>query len=175
MDRTNHATRLSAAAWTADCEDAGSKGERTDAVDSTSLPSLLLKRAATSGDGVECLEGLLVERDRSLSGSLPRGAAASLLVDYILTVAVSVSAGVAALVSLEPSTISKASGSPSACSSSSLLTAGNLRGLEESGKIFAAPTYVYVVMLTAMVVYGLARAFFGDIAPVPLDAARPRT
>jgi amino acid transporter len=99
-------------------------------------------------------------------------AAASLLVDYILTVAVSVSAGVAALVSLDAFHDLKDQRVAICLFFVVLLTAGNLRGLKESGKIFAAPTYVYIVVLSAMVVYGLAREFFGDIPPVPFDAER---
>ena len=99
-------------------------------------------------------------------------AAASLLVDYILTVAVSVSAGVAALVSLDAFHDLKDQRVAICLFFVVLLTAGNLRGLKESGKIFAAPTYIYIVVLAAMVVYGLAREFFGDIAPVPFDAER---
>ncbi|HVM06195.1 MAG TPA: APC family permease [Acidimicrobiales bacterium] len=99
-------------------------------------------------------------------------AAASLLVDYILTVAVSVSAGVAALVSLDAFHHLEDQRVAICLFFVVLLTAGNLRGVKESGKIFAAPTYIYIVMLTAMVVYGLAREFFGDIAPVPFDAER---
>ena len=99
-------------------------------------------------------------------------AAASLLVDYILTVAVSVSAGVAAIVSLDAFHGLENQRVAICLFFVVLLTAGNLRGLKESGKIFAAPTYVYIVVLTAMVVYGLAREFFGHIDPVPFDAER---
>ena len=99
-------------------------------------------------------------------------AAASLLVDYILTVAVSVSAGVAAIISLDAFRGLEDRRVLLCIFFVALLTAGNLRGLKESGKIFAAPTYVYIVTLTAMVAYGLFRVFFGDIDPVPFDAER---
>ena len=99
-------------------------------------------------------------------------AAASLLVDYILTVAVSVSAGVAAIISLDSFRGLESQRVAVCLFFVALLTAGNLRGLKESGKMFAAPTYVYIVVLSAMVVYGLAREFFGDIDPVPFDAER---
>ena len=99
-------------------------------------------------------------------------AAASLLVDYILTVAVSVSAGVAAIVSLDAFHDLESQRVAICLFFVVLLTAGNLRGLKESGKIFAAPTYVYIVVLTLMVVYGLSREFFGHIDPVPFDAER---
>lgn len=99
-------------------------------------------------------------------------AGASLLVDYILTVAVSVSAGVAAIVSL-PAFGSLVDDRVLICLGFvALLTIGNLRGLKESGRLFAVPTYVYILSLGLLVVYGLYRAFFGDIDPVPFDAHR---
>ena len=99
-------------------------------------------------------------------------AAASLLIDYVLTVAVSVSAGVAAIVSLDAFRGLEEDRVLLCLFFVVLLTVGNLRGLKESGKIFAAPTYVYIVSLTLLVGYGLFRVFFGDIAPVPFDAER---
>jgi len=99
-------------------------------------------------------------------------AAASLLIDYVLTVAVSVSAGVAAIVSLDAFHGLEQNRVLLCLFFVALLTAGNLRGLKESGKIFAAPTYVYIVSLTLLVGYGLFRVFFGDIAPVPFDPER---
>ena len=96
-------------------------------------------------------------------------AAASLLVDYILTVAVSVSAGVAAIISLDAFRGLDDQRVLLCLFFVALLTAGNLRGLKESGKIFAAPTYVYIVVLSLMVGVGLLRTWFGDIDPVPFD------
>jgi amino acid transporter len=99
-------------------------------------------------------------------------AGASLLVDYILTVAVSVSAGVAAIISL-PAFRDLADRRVMLCLGFvALLTLGNLRGLKESGKIFAAPTYIYIVSLSTLVGYGLYQVFFGEIDPVPFDAHR---
>lgn len=96
-------------------------------------------------------------------------AGASILVDYILTVAVSISAGVAAIVSiptfagLEDNRVSLALGLIA------LITIANLRGLKESGKVFAVPTYVYIASISLLVLYGLGRSFFGDIGRVPFD------
>ena len=99
-------------------------------------------------------------------------AGASLLVDYILTVAVSVSAGVAALISL-PAFHDWADNRVLICLGFvAALTLGNLRGLKESGKIFAAPTYIYIISLAALVGYGLFQDFFGDLKPVPFDPER---
>ena len=96
-------------------------------------------------------------------------AAASLLVDYVLTVAVSVAAGTAAIISLDAFRGLESHRVLVALFFVVLLTAANLRGLKESGRAFAAPTYIYITVLTAMVVVGLARVWFGDIHPVPFD------
>src|SRR6266545_3647852 len=78
--------------------------------------------------------------------------AAALLVDYILTVAVSVAAGVLALTSAVPSF----EGHKVALSLASvgLLTLVNLRGVRESGIAFALPTYSFVLAMFAMVETG---------------------
>ena len=99
-------------------------------------------------------------------------AAASLLIDYILTVAVSMSAGVAAILSLDSFRHLEDQRVVLCLVFVAVLTAGNLRGLKESGKLFAAPTYVYIALMAAMVGYGLYRVFFGDIDPVPFDPER---
>ena len=99
-------------------------------------------------------------------------AGASLLVDYILTVAVSVSAGVAAIISLPKFSHLEDRRVLLCLGFVVLLTLGNLRGIKESGKIFAAPTYVYITTLSALVGYGLFRSFFGEIETVPFDAER---
>ena len=96
-------------------------------------------------------------------------AGASLLVDYVLTVAVSVSAGVAAILSLDAFSDLDEHRVVMTLAFVTLLTAANLRGLKESGRIFAAPTYIYIVSLTALVGFGLLRAAFGDVDPVPFD------
>ena len=99
-------------------------------------------------------------------------AGASLLVDYILTVAVSVSAGVAAVLSL-PQFHDLTEHRVLICLGFVLLlTLGNLRGIKESGKIFAAPTYIYIGVLALLVGIGLFREFFGDIGRVPFDHER---
>jgi amino acid transporter len=96
-------------------------------------------------------------------------AGASLLIDYVLTVAVSVSAGVAAILSLEAFAALRGQRVLMTLFFVAILTAANLRGLKESGRIFAAPTYIYIVSLSALVVYGLFRTYFGEIDPVPFD------
>jgi len=53
-----------------------------------------------------------------------------------------------------------------------LVTIANLRGAKESGRVFAIPTYVYIVTLGGMLAIGLFRTYFGDIKPVPFDPER---
>jgi len=97
-------------------------------------------------------------------------AAASLLVDYTLTVSVSVAAGVAAITSA----IAALRGYEVelAVALIVLIALGNLRGVRESGRLFAPPTYVYVSMMTLLVVWGLFRTFTGDLQPLPVNHAQ---
>ncbi|MDQ6908112.1 MAG: APC family permease [Chloroflexota bacterium] len=95
-------------------------------------------------------------------------AAASLLVDYILTVSVSISAGVLALVSAFP----RLGGYvvPLGVVFILLIMVGNLRGIRESGTIFAAPTYIFIVSILVLLALGLFRVATGD----PAATATPR-
>ncbi len=106
-------------------------------------------------------------------GTLPSlVAAAALLVDYILTVAVSVTAGVLALTSaapsLEPHKVGLSLGFVA------LLTIVNLRGVRESGVLFALPTYGFVAVMFLMVGTGIAKCADGSCpqaaVPDPLAA-----
>src|SRR5213075_366700 len=96
-------------------------------------------------------------------------AGASLLVDYILTVAVSISAGVAAIVSLPAFHGLENSRVLLGLGLIALITLANLRGLKESGTVFAVPTYLYIATIGSLVLYGLYRTYFGDIEPVPFN------
>ncbi len=93
--------------------------------------------------------------------------AASLMVDYVMTVAVSVAAGVDNIISALPGLNAHRVGL--AVGFVVLLTLMNLRGVRESGRAFAAPTYLFVASILAMVVTGLVRAALGD-APVAVSA-----
>jgi amino acid transporter len=88
-------------------------------------------------------------------------AAVSLLTDYILTVAVSVAAGTAALVSvfgeLTPWRV------PISLAFIALIAFGNLRGVRESGRIFAVPTYFFLFNIGFLLVVGLSRTLFGHL------------
>ena len=94
-------------------------------------------------------------------------AAASLLVDYTLTVSVSVAAGVAAITSA----ISPLRGYEVELGVAliALIALGNLRGVRESGRVFAPPTYLYVAIMTLLVVWGLFKTFTGDLQPLPVN------
>jgi amino acid transporter len=100
-------------------------------------------------------------------------AASALLIDYVLTVAVSSAAGVAAISSFVPPVHDHRV--LWSLGLIALLTLGNLRGIREAGVIFAAPTYIYVISLLGLIAYGLFRILSGDMpAPVvPRDAFEP--
>ena len=92
--------------------------------------------------------------------------ASALLVDYVLTVAVSVSSGVANLGSVVPFVATHKV--LIAVSAVVLLTAINLRGLRESGTAFAIPTYGFVIVIGGMLLTGLVRVFvLGDDLRAP--------
>jgi amino acid transporter len=92
-------------------------------------------------------------------------AGAGLIVDYILTVAVSAAAGVAAVTSAIPSVSSATV--PIGLVVIGLLAAGNLRGVREAGAVFAAPTYLFVVAVALIVIAGLLKAGSHGFHPVP--------
>ena len=97
-------------------------------------------------------------------------AASALLVDYFLTVAVSVAAGVAAITSAIPGLHGERVLISLALVA--LLTIGNLRGIREAGLIFAAPTYLYVAAVVGLLAVGLWRVISGDI-PQPVAPLGP--
>src|SRR6059036_2488926 len=78
-------------------------------------------------------------------------AGASLLVDYILTVAVSISAGVAAIVSIPEFHNLEKHRVLLGLVLIAFISIANLRGIKESGRVFAAPTYIYIASLSALV------------------------
>ncbi|MPY59920.1 APC family permease [Streptomyces spongiae] len=93
--------------------------------------------------------------------------AASLLVDYVMTVAVSVASGVDNIISAVPELADHRVAM--AVGFVALLTAINLRGVRESGRAFAAPTYLFISSVLVMIVTGLVRYLLGD-APVAASA-----
>jgi amino acid transporter len=95
-------------------------------------------------------------------------AASALLVDYVLTVAVSVVAGVANVVSAFPAIAHHAV--PVSIAVVVVLATMNLRGIKESGTIFAVPTYAFIGAVFLMLTWGLVR-FLGPHHPVAESAS----
>jgi len=99
-------------------------------------------------------------------------AAAALLTDYVLTVAVSISAGIYAITSFAPSLTSHKVGLSLACLV--VIVLANLRGVRESGLLFALPTYAFVTAILALVLVGVAQLATGHlhhaVTPNPLPA-----
>lgn len=96
-------------------------------------------------------------------------AAAALLVDYVMTVTVSVVAGVLAVTSrfpdLQPYAVELAAGGVI------VLAVGNLRGLKESGKAFAGPTYAFIALVFLLLATAAFRDVFGDGIPLASGAS----
>lgn len=127
-------------------------------------------------------------------GTLPGLVAASaLLIDYVLTVAVSIVAGSAAVIS---ALLASGFGSQIKALEATLpqvfnlnvilslffiglITLGNLRGIRESGTIFSLPTYLFIISLSVMLVIGIYKAFTGTLHPAEppplLQATEPIT
>jgi amino acid transporter len=88
-------------------------------------------------------------------------AAAALLTDYVLTVSVSIAAGVAALTSIAPGLYDQRV--LLGVAFVALLCLGNLRGIRESATFFSIPTYAYLVAIAGLLGYGLWRAVTGEL------------
>lgn len=93
-------------------------------------------------------------------------AGASLSVDYVLTVAVSICAGTAAITSALPSLIQHKVAI--ALVMLFFITIGNLRGVKESSKLFGVPTYLFIGSCVVLIVTGIARHFIFGYSPTPL-------
>src|SRR3984893_14579842 len=98
-------------------------------------------------------------------------AAASLMVDYVLTAAVGISAGVGALVSavpsLQPHTLMICLGILA------VLTVINLMGVQETGGLFLLPTYLFIACLLATIAIGLVKTLAAGGSPIPLVPPPP--
>jgi amino acid transporter len=98
--------------------------------------------------------------------------AAALLTDYVLTVAVSISAGIFAITSFVPSLSSHRVGLSLACLA--VIVLANLRGVRESGMLFALPTYAFILAILAVDAVGLVELASGHlhkaVVPNPLPA-----
>ena len=98
-------------------------------------------------------------------------AAAALMIDYVLNVAVGISAGIAALTSampqLHPYTLELCLGVLA------LITLVNLRGTLEAGVIFSVPTYLFVASFGGLLIFGVAKTIGSGGAPSPIAAPPP--
>ena len=96
-------------------------------------------------------------------------AAVALLIDYTVTVAVQCSAGTAALTSAVPSLRGHGSTNTILITVGVVLVLifGNLRGIREAGKLFAFPTYFYVLTLGGTLIYGYVKKATGTLATIP--------
>jgi amino acid transporter len=90
-------------------------------------------------------------------------AAVALLIDYVVTVAVQIAGGTAAVVSAFPALGPYTK--PICVGIVLLMCYGNLRGIREAGKAFAAPTYLFTGVVVLMIVVGLTREVLGDLHP----------
>ena len=136
--------------------------------------------------GIVILLGIVYVSYRQTIGAYPQGggsytvasenlgaragllAAAALMIDYVLTAAVGISAGVGALVSAVPSLQSQ---TLRLCLGILILiTIINLRGMQETGGVFLLPTYVFIVCLLALIGLGLFKALAAGGHPVPIAA-----
>ena len=91
-------------------------------------------------------------------------AAASLMIDYVLTVAVSTCAGAAAITSAFPSLLQHKA--LIAILVIGLITLGNLRGIKDSAKLFGVPTYLFILSIIIMIVTGLFKVLVLKVTPV---------
>jgi amino acid transporter len=98
-------------------------------------------------------------------------AAAALMLDYVLVVAVGISAGVGALVSalpaLQPYTLALC------LAILAMITIVNLRGVRESGAAFMAPTYLFVVSMLGVLAIGVVKTVLAGGRPTPVDPPPP--
>jgi amino acid transporter len=135
------------------------------------------------GVAIACLIAIVVSSYRQTIRAYPQGggayivskdnlgvypalvAGAALLIDYVLTVAVSVAAGIAAVTSAFPFLFRYRI--PLCVLAVVVVAVANLRGIREAGKIFAAPTYLFVGSMFALVAYGTAGAVFDFIGEAP--------
>ena len=112
----------------------------------------------------------VVTRD-NLGPTAGLAAAASLLIDYTLTVAVSITAGVSAVTSAFPELhVGKTWLSLVFLA---LLTFGNLRGLKESARLFGVPVYGFLAVMLSLILTGAIRVLIGGVEPVAADDPLP--
>ncbi len=98
-------------------------------------------------------------------------AGAALMIDYVLTVAVSIAAGTAAIISAAPAL--EAWRIEMSVAFVALMTLANLRGVRESGNIFAVPAYLFILSFGGMIIFGLLRLALGEFDGASILSNRP--
>ena len=97
-------------------------------------------------------------------------AATCLIIDYIMTVAVSTSSSTAAIIAVYPKLEPYRIIISLICVG--LITLVNLRGIGESSKIFGVPTYAFIISMICLIITGMIRFFNGTLAPISYDASQ---
>jgi amino acid transporter len=113
--------------------------------------------------------GAYIVAKENISQTAGLVAASALLIDYTLTVAVSIAAGVAAVTSALPQF--HVNRVELGLVFLALLTLGNLRGIRESGRIFAVPTYFFITCTLILIGVGSWRFFTGTVEPISGEPA----
>jgi amino acid transporter len=98
-------------------------------------------------------------------------AASALMIDYVLTVAVGISAGIGALVSAFPELARHTL--PMCLATLVIITLINLRGVRETGVVFMIPTYLFIACIFALLVAGFAKVLMSGGHPMPVVAPLP--
>jgi amino acid transporter len=115
--------------------------------------------------------GAYVVTKDNFGPGLAQVAGSALLIDYVLTVSVSVTSGVAALTTAVPPLQQWIL--PLSLLAIALIAWANLAGVRESGRIFAVPTYLFVGSCGLMLLVGLGRQLTGHLAPIPAGETAP--
>ena len=97
-------------------------------------------------------------------------AAASLTIDYVLTVAVSICAGVAAITSAFPSVLQYKVELTIVIIG--IITIGNLRGMKDSSRLFGIPTYLFIISIIIMIITGIVKVLILGEAPTEVVALK---
>jgi len=111
--------------------------------------------------------GSYIVAKENLSSLAGLVAGAALLIDYVLTVSVSTAAGIAAITSAFPALHGWRVGL--CLLAIAMITLGNLRGVRESGTIFAIPTYVFVFSALTLIVTGIVKMLTVGLPPAPVE------
>ncbi|WNY25537.1 APC family permease [Methanolapillus millepedarum] len=113
--------------------------------------------------------GSYIVSKRNLGKKASLIAAAALIIDYVMTVAVSISSATAACVAAVPAFFGYQV--PIALIFLSLVTLMNLRGLKESAKVFGLPTYGFILIMIILIITGLVKFLTGTLTPIEYSPA----